>query len=158
MTESAFNFNQAPSTGGARQFGKLAAIGKTAKAVFGGNKNSGGLSAADRAALITHQGQVDIGVHAIKSAMAEGAADKAHERNLKVSSLTRKQETKMAKLKHSQAEEAASNAQQRQHETMDYSSRVLKDHAGPRQFNSISLGNGVSANFGDAPKASEENG
>jgi hypothetical protein len=103
MAESAFNFNQAPSTGGARQFGKVAAAGKAIKSVFGGGKSSSGLSAADRAALITHQGQVDIGVHAVKNALAESSAASAHEREMKKGNATRRQETKMEKLKHENA-------------------------------------------------------
>ena len=146
MTESAFYFNQAPSTGGARQFGKLAAIGKAAKTVFGGGKNSGGLSAADRAALITHQGQVELGVHAFKHSLGEMAADKAHERSLKTGSLARGHETKITKLKHTQAKELASDAQQRHHETIDYTANALKQHAEGRQFGSISLPGG-SASF-----------
>lgn len=148
MAESAFNFNQAPGAGGARQFGKaLAAPLMVAKSVFG-NKDKGGMTARDQSALMRQQMAHNIDTAVVKHVIGETAADAAHKRSQSAARTTHRLGQKTADAAHQRDIAKLNTQQQLHHETIDYTAGALAAHANGRQMKSISLPGG-SATFGD---------
>jgi hypothetical protein len=139
MSESAFNFKNAPSSNMGRQF---LAFGGLKKAF--GNKSSGGISARDQSKLMEQQTSHNIETALNKHVLGEMAADAAHKR---------------AMSQTNQAHQLSQNAANAQHERDTAASTNLIDHferiGGSGQFNNLSIGSkGVSGTFNTSNKTS----